>query len=264
MRIGLLLLAITAVAGGVLYATSSWPFGTDARTLRYAAVGDSLTSSGSDSADGWVAIYGASIKDDLRVDVKIVNTGIYGAPSGVIADAVEADSNVRSAIRGASLVTLNAGINDFHFARGAFITGSCGGADNQDCLRTLVEAFDANWDRMVNAVKSLAPSAALRSMNLYYAFVGEDQRNGTFAILDGYLSQMNAHIAGTQGVLMADVHRLYNGADGAEDPAAKGYLLSDNVHSAPSAHRLTAEAFRALGYAGLSAAQGVAGVSHLS
>lgn len=260
VRIGLLLTAVGAVAvGGLLYASSSWPFAHGAPKLHYAAVGDSLTSSGSDSADGWVNLYAADIDTDLRTNTDVTNFGPYGAPSARIADAVEHNSAARSAIRSADLVTLNAGINDFHFARGAFISGTCGGPDNQECLRALASIFDTNWDRLVAGVRVLAPAAALRAMNIYYAFAGEDERTGRFATLNAYLSQMNAHIKANPGGLLADVHGLYNGPDGADDPSGKGYLLSDKVHSTSLGHRVTADAFRALGYAGLdNDADGVA------
>ncbi len=259
LLVGGVALAAVAAVGALLYVASAWPFASGGARLQYVAVGDSLTSSGSDSADGWVSLYAADIDRDLRTNTRVTNLGEYGAPSAKTADAVEHSAAVRSAVRNADLVSINAGINDFHFARGAFISNTCGGADNQDCLRALVKEFDANWDRLVAGIRALGPNAALRAMNIYYGFAGEDERSGRFATLNVYLAQMNAHIESNPGGPLTDVHRLYNGADGADDPADKGYLLADKVHSTAPAHRATADAFRALGYAGLdNDANGVA------
>ncbi len=142
-------------------------------------------------------------------------------------------------------------MNDFLFARGQYINGTCGGSDNEDCLRAMVSSFDVNWDLLVSEIHALAPSATMRTMNIYYAVAAYDEGSGNFSILNPYLSQMNAHILSNPGGPVADVHLVYNGPKGTDDPYAKGYILSDGVHPNWLGHVVIALRLATLGYAGL-------------
>ena len=108
----------------------------------------------------------------------------------------------------AQIITLDIGGNDLLHAVNLFGTGRCGGADNQDCLRSAVSTFAANWDAIVAEILSLRdPSKTIiRTMDIYNPFVAEEMVSGTFGTLKTYLDQVDAHIAASStanGIPMA-------------------------------------------------------------
>jgi len=220
--------------------------------LSYAAVGDSITRTGATAPVGWVSLYTSDLNAALQVDTTVADLGVNGATSAETLASVTHDSSTRSAIEKAGLVTYQSGINDFLLARGQYIAGTCGGTDEQDCLRTLVGDFSANWDALVNEIRALAPTAAKRTMTIYYPVAAYDQSLGIFGVLNSYLAQMNAHILSNPGGLAAHVHSVFNGPTGTDDPYAKGYLLSDEVHPAWLGQSAIFLQLRAEGYSGIS------------
>ena len=171
-----------------------------------------------------------------------------------MAAAVENDTATQAAIRAADLVTYQAGINDFITARAQVIAGTCGGSDNQACLRAMVTAFGANWDRLAGDLRSYArQGVAYRTMDVYYPTPAYDASIGIFAVLNPYLQQMNQYIASHSPGPMARVHGAFDGPDGTQDPYVKGYLLPDDVHPNWLGHEVIFWQLRALGYSGVSA-----------
>lgn len=180
---------------------------------------------------------------------QIHDYGIPGATAGEILDALRTHDDLRSALSHADLVTYQTGINDFFRARTSYVAGSCGGADNQDCLRSMVQQFDANWDALVSEIARIAPHAAKRTMNIYYSTIRYDTDHGDAGTLNGYVTQINQHIAANPGAPLVDAHEIYNGPGGDQDPAAKGYLLADAVHPDWLGHLVIANFLDAMGYA---------------
>jgi lysophospholipase L1-like esterase len=244
MRVGaglaMAYLALTLV-GGDNHALASHP-------LRYAALGDSLTASCWVTPTCWVNTYASDLNADLHVDTSTTNLGVYGATSAQLLNQAEHDSVARAAIAGADVVTYDGGFNDFVNARVAYLNGTCGGADDQDCLRAMVASFDSNWDRLVSEIRALAPGAMRRTMTTYYSVSAFDEAHGYYDALNPYLSQINAHILSDPEASVADVHLAYNGASGADDPITKGYILPDNVHPTEVGHAVIADLVRGFGY----------------
>jgi lysophospholipase L1-like esterase len=154
------------------------------------------------------------------------------------------------------VVTWDIGGNDLRAVRNEYIRGSCGGADNQDCLRQAVAQFKVNWDAIVAEILSLCdPSRTiLRTMDIYNPFVDLDRLSSRFKILNGYLDEVNSHIAVSttrNNIPIAKVHEAFNGASGEEDPVAKGFISVDHLHPNDQGHEVIATALRQLGYAPL-------------
>jgi len=197
--------------------------------MPYTAVGDSITALGS-WPGGWVLGYAQDIDRSLDVETTITNVGMYGATTQDMVMMLQGRRALADPVEGASVVTIEAGINDFLAVRGLYLFGSCGGADNQDCLRSMVAGFTTAWDALIDEVRQRAPGAALRVFTIYYAPAAVDQANGSFSVLNSYLSMQNAHIVATPDARVADIHAALNGPDGTSDPYAGGYLLDDEVH----------------------------------
>lgn len=237
----------------------------------YTALGDSFAT-GYLATSSYVPRFAGYLQSDNGVPVTLYNLGQNGWTSTqLLAAFTGKQSTFPTAVQEADVVTWDIGTNDFRLARDKYQGGKkCGGNDNQDCLRSMVTTFDANWDAIIGQILSrrALTITIVRTMDLYYPWVAEDQatnsiadsketgpaKGNDFAVLGYYLNQMNAHIAsscGGYGIPVAQVHNAFNGPSGNQDPAASGYLASDGLHPNDVGHEIIAQAFRSLGYAPL-------------
>jgi lysophospholipase L1-like esterase len=227
--------------------------GSTSGNWKYVALGDSLAV-GLIAQSGYVTRYAVDIKSDKDMGVSVQNLGQSGWTSTDLLNSLRNDGSVRSAVQSADVVTWDIGGNDLARAYEAFVSGSCGGSDNQQCLRDAVATFETNWDGIMSEIRSLTdPSKVIvRTMDIYNPFVAEQLAAGNFDQTEPYLDEVNAHIqnsAQQNGILWAQVHTAFNGSSGRDDPDAKGYLSFDHFHPNDTGHGAIADALRALGYA---------------
>ncbi len=232
--------------------------------VAYTALGDSLAV-GIFATQSYVERYRAGLVSDTRLDVKVTNLGRLGWTSGDLLNALRTNEQFRSAVRGAKIVSWDIGGNDLNRARTSYKAGSCGGADNQTCLRSTVATFRANWDAILSEILALRnPQDTLMvTMDVYNPYVAIDQTSQTWAeasaandflVFDPYFRDTNAYIAATaaaKGVRVARISIAFNGASGSEDPRAKGYIAGDGLHPNDAGHEVIASTLRGLGYAPL-------------
>lgn len=224
-------------------------------TWQYAALGDSLAA-GALAQLGYVPRYATYINTDTGATVTTLNLGIPGWQSSDLLNALQNDPAIRSQVSGAQVVTWDIGGNDLSNAHDSFVNNTCGGADNQDCFRSAVTTFEANWDAIVvELLKLRDPSKTiLRTMDIYNPYVASDMQAGTFTTVEPYLDQVNNHIhdnANTNNIPVAAVHTAFNGADGTQDPASLGLIAADGFHPNDAGHKVIADQLRVLAYAPL-------------
>src|SRR5918993_152356 len=248
-------LLIGASQGTTLAAPASWD---------YVALGDSLAT-GFGAFTGYVPRYEAHIETETGVAVTRTNLGRNGWTSSQLLSALRSDPTFRRAIREAEIVTWNIGGNDLRAARNSYKKGTCGGADNQDCLRAGVAKLKTNWNALTAEVLELRSTrpTIVRTMDIYNPYVRTDivsdtwQNDGglnDFQVFKRYVDKVNRHIATTsytEGVPYAGVHLAFNGPYGFEDPKSKGYLSFDGLHPNNTGHRVIAGELQKLGYAPL-------------
>jgi lysophospholipase L1-like esterase len=231
---------------------SSGP-GSGPTNWQYTALGDSLAVGVLDSQGGYVRRYDAYISTDTGVTVSLTNLSVNGAHSGDLLNSLRNDPNFRSHISSSQVVRWDIGGDDLLHAINLFRQGQCGGADNQDCLRSAVAGFISNWDAIVQQILALRDknSTIIRTMDIYNPFVAELMVDGTFSTVEPCLDQVNQHIAASakaNGIPMAQVHLAFNGPNGDQDPVAKGLITVDGVHPNDKGHKVIADALRVLGY----------------
>ncbi len=241
-----LAVAVLALLSGV--SPAGTPPAEAAQPLQFVALGDSLTQSG-----GFTARYRDRMQADLGLASQSVNLGTNGSSSGELLDRLITNPAYRTAVAGADVIVIQAGLNDYYRARFRYLSGDCGGEDNQDCMREMVPSFNANWTALLEELLVLADSeeVAIRALNMHYPFFALDNWTGPFAVLNVYLSQMNEHIAAESARLdipLADVHAAFHGPAGNLDPINGGYLLLDGIHPTDAGNRAIADALRSLGY----------------
>jgi lysophospholipase L1-like esterase len=224
-------------------------------TWQYAAMGDSLAA-GALAQEGYVPRYATYVNIDTGSNVTTLNMGIPGWHSGDLLNALQNDPIFRNQVSGAELVTWDIGGNDLANAHDRFVQKTCGGLDNQDCLRSAVSTFEPNWDAIVAEVLKLRdPSKTiLRTMDIYNPYVASDMKAGIFTITEPYLDEVNSHIhanAQANGIPVAAVHQAFNGADGTQDPGTLGLIAGDGFHPNDAGHKVIADQLRTLAYAPL-------------
>jgi lysophospholipase L1-like esterase len=246
-------LLVGASQGTTLAAPASWD---------YVALGDSLATGYGTFIKGYVPRYEAYVETDTGVAVTRTNLGQNKWTSSQLLSALSSDPTFRQAIREAEIVTWNIGGNDLRAARTSYKNGTCGGVDNQDCLRASVAILKTNWTAIMAEVLELRSTSntVVQTMDIYNPYVRTDivsdtwQNDGgmnDFQVFKRYLDRVNRHIATTsytEGVPYAPVYLTFNGTLGDEDPKYKGYLSFDGLHPNNTGHRIIADELRKLGY----------------
>ena len=224
-------------------------------TWQYTAMGDSLAA-GLLAEMGYVPRYATYLNTDTSSTITTLNLGIPGWQSGDLLNALQNDPVFRNQVSGAQVVTWDIGGNDLSGPHDSYVNNTCGGPDNQDCLRSAVSTFETNWDAIVvELLKLRDPSKTiLRTMDIYNPYVAADMQAGRFATIEPYLDQVNNHIADNakaNNIPVAAVHTAFNGADGTQDPIALGLIAADGFHPNDAGHKVIADQLRALAYAPL-------------
>jgi lysophospholipase L1-like esterase len=206
-------------------------------TWDYVALGDSLAV-GVGARRGYVDRYASYIAADTGVRIDLVNLGRSGQTSSQLLHTLRTDPAVRHALGTAEVITFNIGINDLGEAAGAHANGTCGGGDNQKCLRAAVETFEENWNAIIAELLSVRSTedTLIRTAGIGYTpRVGE-----TF---EPYIREVNRYIATTA----ADHDIPY------AQPYLKGKDMSpDGVHPNARGYKIIADRLRELGYGPLT------------
>jgi lysophospholipase L1-like esterase len=199
----------------------------------YVALGDSLAV-GIGASRGYVTRYAEHLQSDTDANVRVTNLGVSGQTSSQLLHSLRADPEVRRALRGAEVVTLNIGLNDLGQAGSAYQSGTCGGPRNQACLRRVVEKVERNWDAIIKEISRLRSprDTIIRTVGLGYT----PRTEGVFG---PYLTRVTRHIdsvATGAGIPNVDV-RL--GEEG---------MSEDGLHPNDTGYRLISNQLRHLGY----------------
>ncbi len=229
----------------------------------YLALGDSLAFGAfAPIGEGYVWEYEDRVEAGLGSGVDLVNLGIPGWKSGDLRSEIEGNLPLRILIASASVVTWDIGGNDLLSARSSYKDRTCGGADNQDCLRAAVATFKTNWNAITSRILSLrrTSNTIIRTMDVYNPFVNEDKAADTwpgdqgsdFQVVKIYLDMVNSHIATTataRNIPYAQVYRAFNGPNGDSDASNLGYISFDGLHPNGRGHGRMAELLGNLGFA---------------
>ena len=247
---------------GALLVTQLAAASAQAQTVVYTALGDSIGFGLFASiGNGYVPTYDRFLEADSGANVKTINLCVPGWTSSDLRNAIRGNLLFRVSVATSTIVTVNIGGNDLLGARGDYKDRTCGGADNQDCLRSGVAVFAANFNAILSEVRALRGSRAtiIRTMDVYNPFVNEDRAQDTwpndqgndFQVFKPYLEAINGQIAAAataRNIPFARVYLAFNGPNGDIDPSNLGLLSFDGLHPNTSGHRRIAELLRGLGY----------------
>lgn len=235
--------------------------------LLYTALGDSLAFGAlAPPFKGYAYLFRGAIATDTGAAVLISNLGVPGWTSGDLRSALESNFFFQLSVAKSKVVTWNIGGNDLRAARSSYKAGTCGGLDNQDCLKTAVAVLKANWDAIIVRLLALRQETnpvsrtMIRTMDIYNPYVTVDKNSDSWASDGGlvdfdvfkiYLEDVNNYIATTASsndIPCAKVYEAFNGMSGEDDPIAKGYIAFDGFHPNGRGHAKIAELLEATGY----------------
>ncbi|MCS1351062.1 SGNH/GDSL hydrolase family protein [Mechercharimyces sp. CAU 1602] len=259
LRVGIiftLLFALTVV--GSLDAVHAEGAETNKKIVQYTVIGDSI-GLGFGAFKGYGPRYRDHMMKDTNKLVYVVNRSVGGWQSDELIDGLKNNKFIRSAVRNGDVVTWNIGGNDLRKARNKYMKGTCGGIDNEDCLRAALIDLKSDWVEATELIIELrdGKTSNLKTMNMYNPYVAEDKKaksyDGTmsrFEVFKPYLDEMNRFIEEKQsmGYQMADVYTAFNGASQEEDPIKSGLIFIDGLHPNDKGHKEIAKSFRSLGY----------------
>jgi lysophospholipase L1-like esterase len=210
----------------------------------YVALGDSLAAGTGASYKGYVDRYADYLEADTGARVNVINLGQGGQTSRELLYALRDDPSSRQAVGEADVVTVNIGVNDLGRAALAYENGTCGGADNQDCLRVAAETVKGNWNAIIAELLSLRSTSGtlIRTAGLGYtpySRPSDGELDDFLQIFKPYLDEVNRHIAATASdndIPYVEVH------------LDQGYISPDGVHPNDEGYEVIAEQLRELGY----------------
>jgi lysophospholipase L1-like esterase len=220
----------------------------------YVALGDS-NPGGFGVTQPYVKIYGNYIAKDLGVEVRVHNWAFNGAKTASLLAKLGTNTELQQDIREAEVVTIDIGANDWTSVLHTYPAHKCGGTDNQDCLRRLIQSYKENLDAVLNEIAKLHGKDSkplIRIVDLYMSNCDYPNIYGTSGIfkdIKPYLDQFNADIAQAARVhdgLVVPLYLTMNGRTGDQNPLE--YIQNDQCHLNPNGHRTVADMLRELGY----------------
>jgi lysophospholipase L1-like esterase len=202
-------------------------------SLDYVALGDSLAT-GIGARRGYVERYASYLRTDTGARVNVVNLGQSGQTSSQLLQALRSDPSTRHALGSAEVITFNIGINDLGHAGQAYENKTCGGDDNQECLRMAVESLEENWDAVLAEILSLGSTdnTIIRTAGIGYTPRVDD-------VFEPYLDEVNRHVAATAA---------NNDIPYAQPYLGKEHLSPDGLHPNDNGYEVIADRLRELGY----------------
>ena len=220
----------------------------------YVVIGDYGTG-------GWEDDYAAQIEADLDVKLTIRDWLMPGLGSASLAKRLANNDNLRDQISDAEVVTIVIPVPFMQTAEGygelytSYLEGTCGGPDNQDCLREALRLYQGDVEDIV------AELLALRSTSDTIIRVGDCwlstnhteawRAQGVDEVLKSYWEAANeqaAQVAADSGIPVARLFLAMNGPDGEDVPDAYVHSGESGRFANDTGKAVIAGAFRELGY----------------
>jgi lysophospholipase L1-like esterase len=197
------------------------------------ALGDSDTTGNGDSTGlGWVGRYARLLRQELGLKVVVTNLAREGKTSSELLTEMRSDATTRTAVKKAQVVLIGIGGADLNTGDGRLQAGAC---KAEACYAADLRAFGRNLAATADLVRKLRSSheAVLRAITLPNVIPGAKDVVPSFitreiGVYEGMtLKRYICAAMTTHGGRCIDAFRAFNGASGAQNAYARGWLTKD-------------------------------------
>jgi hypothetical protein len=204
--------------------------GASSRAYSYVALGDSWANGAHcGSCKTFVGRYADLLNQRLRRQVRLTDLTENGGTSTSMLNALRTDDRVRGAVSKADIIVIETGLNDLEESGvlDSVAAGLCGGPDNLNCLDSVVQRWQVNFESIADEIDYLrgGQPTALRLVTSQNVFLSDPstladhdlpssfaQTGGTF--LTRQLRDALCGTARRHHGRCVDVGRLFNGPNG--------------------------------------------------
>jgi hypothetical protein len=204
----------------------------------YLPLGDHWTASAE-----WPEIYAAYIEADLGVTVTIHNWASGEQTSATFLEMLQENSSLRAQVHNAEVVTL---------WTGGYIVSEALTSHRHSCDPELVAAFGTDLESILDEIIALRRmnGTIIRLLEFFQPRVNILDEMGILGEKKICLTALNERVhqaAFKYEIPVASVHRVFNGPDGSDDAADRGYLTNIRKFSL-AGETAIADLLRELGY----------------
>ena len=141
---------------------SSEPSASGGPGLSYVALGDSwVEGAHCGGCRTFAGLYADGLEELTGETVEFIDlTGDRTTDSTALLESLRTDDEIRAAIAEADVILIATGPNEGSVTTEPLGDGTCGGADNLDCIRALGERWTANFDASLDEIERLREGRA--------------------------------------------------------------------------------------------------------
>ncbi len=225
--------------------------------LVYVPMGNSLTFE--PFSDNFIARYTAMLEEDFGVDVELRSHTVGLQRTDDFVAQLRTNDSLRDDLGDADVVTLlipnEEWSEPFQTAVGAGgrDPSECGGDDNQQCLRDVIDSYKQYVDQVFDELTAIVdPAVTLIRVQDFYQFGTNQMTPEAFDITYPYWRDGQEYVeqvAGQYGLAVAQVFDDFMGTDGLYiDLVAAGLVVGDGMHPTADGAERMAVLMHDLGY----------------
>lgn len=196
--------------------------------------------------------YAAFVAEDLNVKVNLHEAAVNGQEPSVLLENLRTDEELRQMVGEAEVIVFDFSPSWSNSAELKYLVETCGGDDNQDCLREALKKAKADWNEMADILTELT---AGRSVIFHTFIFGDWPYDGAYkgkltpeqrTILTNYFHMLQAFQGADALARNMFVHHIFS-EDPGEPPPAE-YLQADELHLSDAGSLIVADMLRGTGY----------------
>lgn len=156
-------------------------------------------------------MYEAAVEEQMGVEANTFSwIRVNEKPDGFL-ENMRVNAELREAVANADVILLSISPNWSNSAELRYILGTCGGEDNQDCLRETVAKTMCDWKGIMDIIVELRAGKPVVFQTMvwgdwiFHAFYGEDITPEQRAVMASYFNKFQEFQATTPGIQITTV-----------------------------------------------------------
>jgi hypothetical protein len=224
--------------------------------LVYVPLGNSLTFTPSGTGESLFARYRLMLEADFGVDVDVRTHMVGGDGASEFLNRLHTDEDLRTDLAEADVITLVIPNDEWAEPSSTAVgadPSACGGDDNQQCLRDMIDDYKDTVDKIFEELIALVdPSKTIIRAQDFYLFMTNTLSDEGFAVLYPFWLEGQEYVeevAGQYGIPVAQVWDDFMGTDGSVvDLVDMGLVIPDGIHPTAEGAERMAGLMHDLGY----------------